>query len=121
MITSSPDINARLEKALNQKVNTLSGKDTLSHLIHRVGVKRGITYYNYVEKYAPKSTRSAIEPTVVKKIVHDYGLEFNDGLLLKHIAKYVFTYAISQGDDVEVTEIKERLAKNNFLKIPNNA
>jgi hypothetical protein len=61
----------KLEDELNKTVVIPTGRIVLKNLINKVGVARGIRYYNDVEKRAPKRDYSAITPFVVKRVVHN--------------------------------------------------
>ena len=56
-----------------------------------------------LEKKAPKHIRSTEVPTVITSVIHDRGLEFNNGLIIRHISTKVYNYF-----DSPIVKIKER-------------
>jgi hypothetical protein len=90
---------------VNVWVNEKFERKTIFDLITNIGVKEKIIYWNYVEKPAPIKIRTSEHPTVIKYVVHDYGLVFNNDAAIKHVSQKVFNYC----KDVETIKIRERL------------
>lgn len=83
--------------------NTLNGKLNLAGHVAKVGIKNKVLYFNMVERKAPKKEWSILKPTVVKKVIHDYGLIFNDNIEIRHVSKKIFDFYSN-----EIIEKRER-------------
>jgi len=69
-------------------VETLTGKTNLRFLVEHIGVRARVEYWNNVE-IVQKSTQSTFR---IDRLVHDYGLIFNNGFEIRHVAKEFFSY-----------------------------
>jgi len=96
---------AKLDDELNKTVMTPTGCMVLKDLVTKVGVTRGIRYYNDVEKRSPKKDYSAVTPFVVRRVTHSLGLEFSNGVTLKHVDKAIFNYATQ---NCVIDDVRER-------------
>jgi hypothetical protein len=119
--TLSPEQKALILKEYMAlvKINTPypPGKDNLFNLCDKVGIKQRIAYFNMVEKPVTTKARKAklaltkdvIPPkTEIRKVVHHYGLIFNNGFEIRNVDKKVFDLY----KDVEVKEVRERIYKD---------
>lgn len=96
-------LKAIKDKMATILINTLSGKRTLYHLCYNIGVEKKKSYYDMIEMPAPKEIRTINNPTVISKVVHDYGLVFADGFEIRHVDKRYW-----QLFDVENIEVHSR-------------
>jgi len=71
---------------------------TLLDLCEKIGIKTRVQYFNMIER----PVNSLFE---VRKIVHDYGLIFNNGIEITHVKKEVFKLY----PDIEIKEIRKRI------------
>lgn len=93
-----------IDSLVYENVLTTKGRFTLYELIYKIGVKRRLSYFNFCEVLVKKELRTSENKYTIKKIVHDRGLEFNNGVLIRKIKDAVFKLPFESKENIEVKE-----------------